>query len=80
MFSNSIRETRKLNMLTTKYIQSGKRRMGEPSCKKINITYPEVVPYPEVSEGKIQDVKGLLKYLRETDQIWIKQLLGEQNI
>lgn len=40
----------------------------------------ETVPYPEVSEAKINDVKSLLKYLPKDDEEWIERLIDEKNL
>lgn len=38
---------------------------------------PTTVPFPQVSQAKMLDVRGLMKYLTVEDQNWLEQLLAE---
>lgn len=38
------------------------------------------VPFPEISEAKIRDVRSLMKFLPIEDQDWLEQMIGENSI
>lgn len=38
---------------------------------------PNSVPFPEVSQAKIKDVRSLMKYLPIEDQDWLEQMFDE---
>ncbi|KAG8329545.1 hypothetical protein J6590_083920 [Homalodisca vitripennis] len=40
---------------------------------------PATVPFPEVSEAKIIDVRSLMKYLTADDEIWLEQIFEENS-